>query len=252
MRISDGAKGTAANGGYIHILRDRQRSQAPSTRTVHIRLSKDCQHDLDAMAEQCRRAVKSDELHDLAYGLGLTVESLVRLRIGWSADHRAWTFPMVFDDGHVVGIRLRLRNGRKLSVTGGHEGLFVPDGLTFKRPLLVTEGPTDCAALLGLDFEAIGRPCCTGGVAHVVELVRSHWPLEVVVVADADEPGLRGARSLASSLLPVAQAVRVIQPPQGVNDARAWKLAGATHANVQEIIDVASIRRFSVCEVHHG
>lgn len=154
----------------------------------------------------------------------------------------------------VRGIRLRFADGRKKAIFGGHEGLFIPAGLAYSTCLLIAEGPTDTAALLDLGFEATGRPSCMGGVSHCVELAREHWPLDVVIVADTDVCGQRGAESLTISLLPYAHTIRVIQPPEGIKDARAWKLAGATFADVQAAIDAASIRQMEIRsrEVRHG
>jgi phage/plasmid primase-like uncharacterized protein len=156
--------------------------------------------------------------------------------------------------GQVRGIRLRFPDGRKKAIFGGHDGLFIPDCLTYSMPLLIAEGPTDTAALLDLGFEAVGRPFCTGGTALCVELARAHWPLDVVVVADADVCGRRGAESLAAALLPYAHTVRVIQPPKGIKDARAWKIAGANFTEVQAAIGAAGIRRIEIRsrEVVHG
>ncbi|MCY2929852.1 MAG: hypothetical protein NTV86_10235 [Planctomycetota bacterium] len=156
------------------------------------------------------------------------------------------------DSGKVLGIRLRFPDGRKLAVPGGREGLFIPQGLAYSGPLLVAEGPTDTAALLDLGYEAIGRPCCTGGVGHCIEIVRGHQPLAVVIVADADAPGQRGAEALATAILPYAASVRVIQPPEGVKDAREWKRVGGTQADVSAAIEAAVGRHLSVKVVRHG
>jgi DNA primase len=158
---------------------------------------------------------------------------------------------MVNAAGHVVEIRLRFPDGRKLAVTGGREGLFIPDGLDYSGPLILAEGPTDCAALLDLGFPALGRPSCSGSVRHCVELVRAHWPLDVVVIADGDPPGQRGAEVLASMLLAYAQTVRVIRPPDEIKDARAWKQAGATAADIRTLIAGAPSRRLSIKGVCH-
>jgi phage/plasmid primase-like uncharacterized protein len=219
-------------------------------RTVHLRV--DAQRaDLDRLAAEYRQAVHEADLSALAETLGLTVESLRRLRIGWAGNLGTWTFPMQDHVGQVRGIRLRFSDGRKKAISGGHDGLFIPDGLAYSTTLLIAEGPTDTAAMLDLGFEAAGRPSCTGGVPFCVELVRAHYPLAVVIVADSDIYGQRGAEALATTLLPYAASVRVIQPPAGIKDARAWLLAGATHEDVQEVIDKAVVRRFTVKGLSH-
>ena len=148
--------------------------------------------------------------------------------------------------GQIVGIRLRLDSGRKLAVRGGKEGLFVPSDLKPRGRLMIGEGPTDTAALLDLGFQAVGRPSCSGGVRHAVALLQRLQPAEVVVVADADEPGQRGAEALAGRLLAYVPAARLITPPPGMKDARQWKLNGATWAEVQATIDAAPVWRLKV------
>ena len=200
--------------------------------------------DLAAYARQCGMAMLPTALSQLADSLGLTTESLRRLA-GWARRYSAWTFPMQDAGGNVLGIRLRLADGRKLSVRGGREGLFIPEGLAAGERLLVTEGPTDFAALLDLGFNAVGRPSCTGGVKLLVELVKQLQVPEVVIVADGDPPGLRGAESLAVVLLAYAAAVRIITPPAGIKDA-GMETASATMADVQAVIDAAPVRKLTV------
>ncbi len=43
-----------------------------------------------------------------------------------------------------------------------------------------------------------------------------------------------------------SMTVRVITPPDGINDARQWKRAGATQQEVLDIIDAANVRRLSI------
>jgi hypothetical protein len=140
---------------------------------------------------------------------------------------------------NTLGIRLRLPDGRKLSVRRGCEGLFIPGALDAGRRLLICEGPTDTAAMLDLGFSAVGRPSCTGGVRLLVELARRWRVPELVVVADSDVPGQRGAESLASVLAAYCPVVRIIAPPAGIKDARAWKLDGAMAAGIEAAIGAA-------------
>ena len=177
---------------------------------------------------------------------GLSDRSLGRLRIGWSAEPGAWSFPMHDEQERVRGIRLRTPGGRKFAVSGGREGLFYPHGLTFLDRLLICEGPTDTAAALDLGFEAVGRPSCTGGTRLLRNLVSGKRPSEVVVVADGDGPGLRGAESLAATLVLCCPAVRIIQPPEGIKDLRAWLQAGATHDKVLAVIEAAPLRKLKL------
>jgi hypothetical protein len=243
--------------GWLHVLRDdgpawpRWRHSLPMMARAAAGPI-----DFDKLAADCRAAIQPRNLERLALGLGVSVESLVRLAVGWSVHHRAWSFPMVDAVGGVVGIRLRRPDGRKLAVKGGREGLFLPSGLAIGGRLLVTEGPTDCAALLDLGFQAVGRPSCMGGIKLLAELVRQQQPAELVVVADGDGPGQRGAENLAAVLVAYAAAVRVVAPPAGIKDAREWKRRGAPAADVLAAIDAAPVRRLAVqlrkAGAHHG
>jgi 5S rRNA maturation endonuclease (ribonuclease M5) len=237
----------------LHRLRDDEtwRRERPAVRSVRLAPAPGSQSDLAALAARYATAVDATRLHALADGLGLSAESLTRLRIGWAAEHRAWAFPMVDAAGKVGGVRLRLADGRKLAVRGGHDGLFIPTELPEAVPcndgrLLVAEGPTDTAALLDLGFAAVGRPSCAGGIPLIVELARRAQPGEVVIVADADAPGQRGAANLAAVLVAYVPAVRIVTPPNGIKDARVWKRRGATHHGIQAAIDTAPVCRLKV------
>ena len=142
----------------------------------------------------------------------------------------------------IIGVRRRFPNGRKCCVNGSQTGLFVPTGVPDTGQLLICEGPTDTAALLTLGFPAIGRPSCTGGMTYLVHLARGR---NVVIVADADVPGQRGAIRLATSLRPHCPSVRIIVPPCGVKDARAWVQAGATRGDIEWTIANGPIVRFA-------
>ena len=111
---------------------------------------------------------------------------------------------------------------------------------------VVAEGPTDTAALLDLGFQAVGRPSAMGGMRLLVEAALKWRPREVVIVADDDGPGQRGAANLARQAAVYCEVVRVITPPGGAKDARGWKRAGANSADLQRAIEAAKPRRLEV------
>ena len=231
--------------GWLHVLRDEGPTWTPWRRNISraVRMMTkpgNGQPDFDKMTAEFQAAVRPEALGRLAHNLGLSVESLRRLSVGWAAEGRA------------VGIRLRLPGGRKLAVRGGREGLFIPSSLEAGGRLLIAEGPTDTAALLDLGFAAVGRPSCSGGVRLLAELVRQQQPSEVVIVADSDGPGKKGADSLAGSLVAYCPTVRVITPPTGLKDARQWVRSGATAAEVQEVIDAAEPLRLKISVKRKG
>ena len=250
MRVEQGSIGQSRNDGYIHRLHQiSELPHRPRVRRIRLRETAIGEGWLTALARQCFENTR--RLQALADDLKVSKESLLRLRVGWSTKHQAWTFPMVDANGNIVGLRLRLPSGRKLSVRGGHEGIFVPDRLGQCHPLLITEGPTDAAALLDMGFDVVGRPSCIGGIEHAVNFVRNRFPLSIVVVADGDVPGRNGAQAFASRILPFATSVRIISPPAGAKDARVWKTRGGTRSEVLTEIAAAHTQRFAIAEVRH-
>jgi len=235
----------AGEAGWLHVLRPGTRQMV---RSISIPLDDGPATDFAKLAEACERAIHVEpyRLARLAQVLGLSIESLQRLGVGWSARHGAYTFPMRRGDGTICGIRLRSPDGRKWAVRGSRQGLFVPDGIDATDRLLVAEGPTDTAACLDWGLAAIGRPSCSGGTRDVVAYVRQHRPSEVVVLADADEPGLRGAEALAGVLVAYTAAVRVVRPPAETKDARGWRSTGASAKDVLAAIDAAPLRQLEI------
>jgi hypothetical protein len=194
------------------------------------------------MLRRFGRDTRTAEVERLATTLGVSQESLLRLGIVWAAPHRAWAFPMCDALRVTTGIRLRAENGQKWAVRGSRNGLFWPDALAGSGPLLLGEGPTDVAALLDLGYDAIGRPSCAGTIEMAVDAVRRLHHRLVVVVADADGPGVEGADRLAEALTEAGRRPKVIRPLQG-KDARAWVQAGATRAVVDSAIQDAQYWR---------
>ena len=224
----------ARNGGWLHRIDD-----APVRPVVraHMRRRPQTTHVRDWASILLRWAknTTSSDLAQLGRTLGVTVASMSRLGACWAGRHRAWAFPMRSVARETIGIRLRARTGRKWAVRGSRNGLFWPDALSKTGPLLVCEGPTDVAALLDMDYDAIGRPSCAGAVEMTVNAVGNLGHRQVVVIADADGPGVNGAERLARALTEAGHHPKVIQPLQG-KDARAWVKAGATRTDVDDAI----------------
>lgn len=239
------------DAGYLHRLVDDARPR-PLTSTRIIPTRPVPTDQFDALAAQYQRAVDPGRLVGHAASLGLSTRSLVALGIGWSADHGAWSYPMRDCTGRVVGIRLRRPSGRKYAVRGSREGLFGPATRPTDDTLYVVEGATDTAALIDLGVPSVvGRPSCSGGNRHVVALVCQRRLASVVVIADADPPGLRGADELARVLVAHVRDVRVITPPGGVKDIREWVRRRATHADLRALVDAAPVRRLTITS-HRG
>ncbi len=198
-----------------------------------------CAEWLKLLSASFQQNVDRHELFKLAKSLGLSHHSLDFVRIGWTG--RAWSFPMSNAKGDVLGIRLRFPDGKKLSVKGGKEGLFIPTTKpALDGTLIVCEGPTDTAAMIDMGFKSVvGRPNCNGGTSMINSLAMTRRIGSCCIVADADEPGLRGAYRLASSLSEACEDVRVIQPPAGLKDAREWLTNGGTSSDVKAAFSTA-------------
>ncbi len=222
--------------GWMHVLSEEP-WRTPRARCIELR-PRNNRPDLAALASAFTAALTMEHLAETASDLGVSTASLLHLRAGWTG--RAISFPMVNGAGAVTGIRLRTPCGRKLAIRGGQEGLFVPSGLTGQGPLIITEGPTDTAAVMDLGMDAVGRPSCTGGVRLLASLVRDRRPGGIVILADGDPPGQRGARQLAVTMACYCRCVRVVTPPPPFKDARAWVKAGAGRHDLEKLIDGAA------------
>jgi hypothetical protein len=232
------------DAGYLHRLTDTPRAASPLRVAVPVRGGLP---DLTALAAEFRRAAPAESLHPLAAELGVSVESLRAFGVGRAANYPAWSFPMTNPaTGTITGIRLRPPFGRKFSVRGGKEALFLP-AEPANDVLLVLEGETDAIAAHTIGFtNSAGRPSCTGGTAHLLALLRKRKPAQVVIVRDNDEPGTRGANALAATLATHTRDLRVIAPPTGTKDMREWVRAGATRADVEKHTQAAERRRLNI------
>ncbi len=215
------------SAGWLHVLKDN-RSVHPSRRHRQFRIpaAKPASPiDWQAMARACTEALRPEPASNLATSLGLPVASLLRLGLGWSEKHRAYTFPMRDASGAITGIRLRRPSGFKFAVPGSRQGLFY-ERLAGGRCLVVTEGPTDAVAILAMGVDAVGRASCTAGKEMTRWVIGSVVYDTVIVAADNDEPGQRGARELARHLALCHRDVRILTPP--AKDVREWYRQGAS------------------------
>ncbi len=181
----------------------------------------------------------------LAKELGVSIRSLERLDVGWNG--QGYTFPMRDGRERIIGIRIRSSRG-KWAVKGSRNGIFWPERVYSGSDwsLVICEGPTDCAALLDMGFDAVGRPSCLGGVDYVVDFLKGRRR-DVIIMADKDEakerpdgsvwyPGQEGAARLSKVILPIVRSLRVVKPPFH-KDIREWYRAGATREVVESIIN---------------
>ena len=183
--------------------------------------------------EYHRHPDRATKIPDLARRLGVTVESLDALGVGWSGvqDGR-WAIPEHDDQRRVVGVSYRHPGGRRTSAKGGRRGLILPRDLSDAGPLYVCEGMSDTAAMLSAGRCAVGRPAaqCSALVrAWLARLILAPCDgRRVIVVGDRDEAGVAGARDLADWLAgECGRSVRVALPPRGYKDVREqWVASG--------------------------
>lgn len=167
---------------------------------------------------------------------GVTVEALRVMETGWYRSRKLITWPMRNEMGDIVGIRTRTLDGEKRAFAGSTNGLFWPLNQDWEKPIYLPEGPTDCAALIGLGFTAIGRPSALTGRRLLAPVVQD---CHVVIVGDPDSDGERGAASLAEAVAESAKSVRVIYPLRG-RDIRKWiGDYGADRAAIEAVTDNA-------------
>ncbi len=223
----------AGDGGWLHVIRDRS---TPPTRPAPKIRAPQPEPDLTELAVRFQCAAVVNRISYFARHIDVSTNSMIAFGVGWSAEDRAWSFPMRNPvTGRVVGIRLRRDTGAKFSVRGGREGLFMPDDFDpAGAPLVIAEGATDALAAHTIGFRSVvGRPSCSGGCRHLAALARLRQPARIVILSDADEPGRCGAAELAEQLSLFSRDVRVAEPPRGHKDLRAWVGAGATRDDVE-------------------
>lgn len=213
--------------------------------------AKDFQNDWFDVVFRCAVTADDPKMWDFADELGVSSKALLKLHIGWSKLYKAWTFPMQDHKDRYVGVRLRCEDGEKRSMCGSREGLFIafsPDSTPRHERLIIAEGATDTAAISDYGFNVIGRPSCTGGTDPIKRLIQRIGPSEVIVAADNDLPGRKGAATLVSRLS-IFGPVKTIFPPEGIKDFREWRKLGAVSADIEGLISQASPSSVSIKRV---
>ena len=184
-----------------------------------------------AVARGYAADLTANKAAELAEALGLPVDVLSALGVGYDVAKQTWTVPMVDAEGVVTGINTRAANGSKKMQYGGKLGLYVPTGWADRSgPVLLPEGASDVLALTAVGLAAVGRPSNLAGVDHLAGLL-ADFPAgrDIVVVGERDQkpdgswPGRDGAMKTAAEL--ARRLVRKVYwslPPAETKDARAW------------------------------
>ncbi len=225
------------SGGWFHSLKEPVSYKPTPQKVKPVPLE-----DFAALSARCVENLL--HIDRLAAELDVSIRSLERLETGWNGNT---TFPMRDGRERIIGIRIRGSKG-KWCVPGSRQGLFWPEGVYSGSdyPLVICEGPTDCAALLTMGFDAIGRPACMGGTEYVTEFLRGRQR-DVIIMADKDPPkqrpdgsvwypGQEGAARLAQAILPYVRSLKIVKPPFH-KDVRDWLRAGATKETLLAVIE---------------
>jgi len=185
------------------------------------------------------------DIKSLSESLGVSMDSLDALAVGYSHAHKAWAFPMSDGDGKYIGIRLRNKDGQKWAVTGSRQGVFLPKS-NFKvtpKVCYLPEGPTDTAALLSMGLFSIGRPTCMSGNELVAQALKRLKIYKAVIISDNDglkqfankesRPGIIGAKKLKKEL--GINSV-IWMPPAPIKDVREFYKRGGTAQQIENEI----------------
>ncbi len=247
------------NGGQIlHRLRDRDDPLTWLARTYRPAASEKLNRptkDWGRIAQEAFDHAKAEAARQtLSTKLGVTVDALRRLHVGWMPSQRCWSFPERDAAGNVIGIIRRFDDGSKRREAGSQSGLTFDrvgwsESSVEPRHILLVEGPSDTAALMSLGIAVVGRPSSLGGVDLLAELLRavpsdrtivvigehdrkSHGSLSPVVKkwhkpecngCSACWPGKIGAVTTATKLAErLERPIALAFPPENAKDARAW------------------------------
>lgn len=244
MNVSEGSYRADKSGGWMHRNPVDRKDWKPQPNYKTRRIKPINFQDLH---EQHKHNCNNPEV--LAIELGVSVESLLRLGIGW--DGFCYTFPMFTPYGMVCGISRRLEGGKKC-VDGSRVGLFWPKGIiaTPRTRLFICEGCTDLAAMLDMGFDGIGRNGCSCSVDLIIEFLQQ-GRREVVIFSDKDKakirpdgskwyPGQEGSAILAKAIIPYTVNVQIIAPPRH-KDVRKWYQSGCTAGKIEALIKNTTI-----------
>lgn len=178
---------------------------------------------------QHEAAMTAERQGELAAALKLPDWAIVG--VGWAGD--CWTMPERDAGCRIVGINRRFRDGSKRVMPGGKRGLTILDAWDRGGPVYLVEGASDVLVMRAMGLSVVGRPSCTGGVDHLVSLLRG-MDRRMIVVGENDAkpdgswPGKDGAIATAAKLsAALGRTVEVTLPGDGSKDARAWATANA-------------------------
>jgi len=195
------------SGGWLHIL-DPERNagfKMSEMEQWHFRYNRNLIEGIDEIVSEL---------------LGVSVESIRRLEVGFWPFGHLWTFPERDERGKIIGVLKRTNKGTKHMEKGGKRGLIyecpLPDT---DKPIIVVEGATDTLAAMDMGYVAIGRPSAEGGAKILRELLKGR---DVIIIGENDDAGRKGMEKMYRLLGETCKSVQKILPPAKHKDLRAW------------------------------
>lgn len=219
--------------GTLYVLRDL--STVDNYRPEPIIYTPKQEEPEQDFSELAKTAYMRADRKKYAHSLGVTEESCSLLRVGLMNYYRkeqgmvdAWAIPLRNADMKVIGIRLEYCSDRvKWAVKGTKNGLIMfPDMQPCEEPLYSPEGCSDSLSLRDLGIKHIaGRPGNMTGLKYLVEYGKKCYrPL--ILIADRDAAGLAGCKHIAAGVGRVFKSIKIVTPPPGYKDLRAWYNSG--------------------------
>lgn len=171
------------------------------------------------LIEQYHAALRlnAEVLKALEVKKGLSIESVVRWRLGWNAKLRRLTIPIRDEAGNIINIRqydlLKIHDTKsKMTNLGGHGALSLfPIEALRQDSVIVTEGELKALHLIQLGFNAVSP----SGGANSWD---SRWDAllaakDVQVAYDIDDTGVARGRGLARRLHKHGAKVKLLTLP---------------------------------------
>lgn len=123
----------------------------------------------------------------------------------------------LYDDGRIVGAQWRYPDGSKQQVKYSGEGVFLPavdelicfDG----RTIYVCEGFSDSVFLSYLQGVCVVGKLCATANKVAARYIKGMMPKYVIIVADADNIGIAGAKRLGEMIQPIRS--KIVKPVGG-------------------------------------
>ncbi len=243
-RVQEGSIKTVGegpfSGGYLHIIKsDFKPKPVKKKRPVTINWS-----TLNQCYRRCFNFSGNVKIVlDLIDTFQVACSTLNSIEPGW--DTQAYTFPVRNSDDGIVGIQRRFPDGSKKWVKGSLNGIFIPRlDWTNLETLFICEGASDTATALDMGLSAIGRASCQTGKDHIIKFCAKRKPQRIVIIADNDEAGVKGAKLLGREIchgyklftIPMPE-LKVVTPPANLSDLREWRYYGLTPERLLEVVD---------------